>query len=111
MSYKVELRHSNTVGGKLCEIEIEWWEVSGKLALEVYTPLAHNIMCDKEVTDPSIEVIGNRRHKHSRQQGSIWARICLEYVQTRLSYSHANPARQVSQKVDIFHTGLLAGEK
>ena len=36
---------------------------------------------------------------------------CLEYVRTRLSYSHANPAGQVSQKVDIFHTGLLAGEK
>ena len=48
---------------------------------------------------------------HSGQWGSICAGICPEYVQTRLSYSHANPARQVSRKVDIFHTGLLAGEK
>ena len=48
---------------------------------------------------------------HSGQWGSIWAGICLEYVRTRLSYSHANPARQVSRKVDIFHTGLLAEEK
>ena len=48
---------------------------------------------------------------HSGQRGSIRAGICPEYVRTRLSYSHANPAGQVSRKVDIFHTGLLAGEK
>ena len=51
------------------------------------------------------------RSRHSGQRGSIRAGICPEYVWTRLSYSHANPAGQVSRKVDIFHTGLLAGEK
>ena len=64
-----------------------------------------------ELDSDTLQVSKSGGNPHSGQWGSIRAGICPEYVQTRLSYSHANPAGQVSQKVDIFHTGLLVGEK
>ena len=63
MSHKVELRHRDTRGGKLCEIEVEWRKVSIEPVLEVHTPLACDIVCDKEATDPGVEVVDNRRRE------------------------------------------------
>ena len=61
MSHKVELRHGNTKGGKLFEIKVEWWEVSGEPAMEVDTPLACNVIGHKDAADPGVEVVSDRR--------------------------------------------------
>jgi len=61
MSHEVELWHSDAVGRKLSEIDIERREVSGEPALEIHAPLTCNVVCYKEATNPSVKVVDNGR--------------------------------------------------
>lgn len=51
MAYEVELGHSDSEGGKVLKIKIEWWSVGRKTALKIDTPLASDIVCDEEPAD------------------------------------------------------------
>lgn len=73
VSHEVELGHSGAVGGKLFEVEIEWWEVTRQAALEVHAPLAGNVVCDEEASDPHIEIIGD-----GRREGVVCVNVSVE---------------------------------
>jgi len=67
VSPEMHLRYAAQEGGESSsEIDIEWREISKEPALEVYDPLAIDVIRNENATDPLI-----KEEKESKYEGSI----------------------------------------
>ena len=57
MANKVEFRYGNTEGGEGLKIKVQWWEVSCETAVKIFPPLAPNVVCNQELTNPAADVL------------------------------------------------------
>ena len=66
VSHKMELSDTTAEADKFRKVNVVWWEVGEEPALEVYTPLACNIVSNIEATETGLE-----GGKYSRKESEV----------------------------------------